>query len=431
VNYEETIEYLYNSAPLFQNIGKDGYKEGLYNTQALDVHFGHPHKAYQTIHIAGTNGKGSCAHTLAAILQAAGLRTGLYTSPHLKSFRERIRINGQPLPENYVIKFVKEERSFFEPLHPSFFELTTALAFKYFKDEKVDIAVIETGMGGRLDCTNIIRPILSIITNISLDHMQFLGSTLEQIAKEKAGIIKDKTPIIIGESTPETLSIFEQTASKVHASIVFAEDYPQIIESTSNYNDGSRDYRTVSLGTLHGELGGLCQEKNTNTIIHAIIELRKIGLKITDENIYSGFSNVCKLTGLQGRWQKISDNPTVVCDTGHNEGGFVYISKQLKAQTYKKLRIVLGMVSDKDIRAVLSLLPKNAIYYFTKAHIKRALDEKDLQQTAEQFDLNGYCYPNVKEAYQAALRDSTNNDFIFVGGSSYIVADFLSFLSQN
>ncbi len=431
MNYEETIEYLYNSAPLFQNIGKGGYKEGLYNTQALDAHFGHPHKAYRTIHIAGTNGKGSCAHTLAAILQAAGLRTGLYTSPHLKSFRERIRINGQPLPEDYVTEFVEQEKSFFEPLHPSFFELTTALAFKYFKDEKVDIAVIETGLGGRLDCTNIIRPILSIITNISLDHMQFLGNTLEQIAKEKAGIIKDGIPIIIGETTAETHPVFEQAALRANAHIVFAEDHPQIVESTSNCKDGSRDYKTLLLGNLHGELGGLCQEKNTNTLIHAIIELRKIGLRITDENIHSGFANVCKLTGLLGRWQKICDRPTVICDTGHNEGGFIYISKQLKAQKYARLRIVLGMVSDKDIRAVLTLLPKNAIYYFTKANIKRALDETMLQQIAEQFDLKGNCYQNVKEAYQAALSDAVDNDFIFVGGSSYIVADFLSFLSKN
>lgn len=431
MNYEETIEYLYNSAPLFQNIGKDGYKEGLYNTQALDAHFGHPHKAYRTIHIAGTNGKGSCAHTLAAILQAAGLRTGLYTSPHLKSFRERIRVNGQPLPENYVTAFVEQEKSFFEPLHPSFFELTTALAFKYFKDEKVDIAVIETGLGGRLDCTNIIRPILSIITNISLDHMQFLGNTLEQIAKEKAGIIKKGIPIIIGETTAETHPVFEQAALRASTHIVFAEDHPQIVESTSNCKDGSRDYKTLLLGDLHGELGGLCQEKNTNTLIHAIIELRKIGLRITDENIHSGFANVCKLTGLLGRWQKISDQPTVICDTGHNEGGFIYISKQLKAQKYARLRIVLGMVSDKDIRAVLSLLPKNATYYFTKANIKRALDETILQQIAEQFELKGNCYLDVKDAYQAALSDAADNDFIFVGGSSYIVADFLSFLSKN
>ena len=431
MNYEETIEYLYNSAPLFQNIGKDGYKEGLYNTQTLDVHFGHPHKAYRTIHIAGTNGKGSCAHTLAAILQAAGLRTGLYTSPHLKSFRERIRINGQPLPEDYVTEFVEQEKRFFEPLHPSFFELTTALAFKYFKDEKVDIAVIETGLGGRLDCTNIIRPILSIITNISLDHMQFLGNTLEQIAREKAGIIKDGIPIIIGETTAETHPVFEQAALRANAPIVFAEDHPQIVESTSNCKDGSRDYKTLLLGNLHGELGGLCQEKNTNTLIHAIIELRKIGLRITDENIHSGFANVCKLTGLLGRWQKINDRPTVICDTGHNEGGFIYISKQLKAQKYARLHIVLGMVSDKDIRAVLSLLPKIAVYYFTKANIKRALDETMLQQIAEQFDLKGNCYQNVKNAYQAALSDAADNDFIFVGGSSYIVADFLSFLSKN
>ncbi len=431
MDYEETIKYLYNSAPLFQNVGKEGYKEGLHNTKALDAHFGHPHTTYPTIHIAGTNGKGSCAHTIAAILQAAGFRTGLYTSPHLKSFRERIRINGQPLPQQYVVDFVEQEKAFFEPLHPSFFELTTAMAFKYFKDAKADIAVIETGMGGRLDCTNIIRPILSLITNISFDHTQFLGNTLEQIAREKAGIIKANVPTVIGEATSETRPVFEKAAQAVGTPIIFAEDHPQIRTSVCNYKDGSRDYQTMLLGKLHGALGGLCQERNTNTIINALLELRKNGLSFTDENIRDGFANVCKLTGLSGRWQKVSNRPTVVCDTAHNEGGFVFISKQLEAQKCQTMHIVFGMVSDKDIRSVLSLLPQKAIYYFTKAHIKRALDETELQQIAKQFDLKGNSYPTVEDAYRAALRDAAENDFIYVGGSSYIVADFLSFLSQN
>ena len=431
MTYEETINYLYNSAPLFQNVGKAGYKEGLDNTLALDAHFGHPHTAYPTIHIAGTNGKGSCAHTIAAVLQAAGLRTGLYTSPHLKSFRERIRINGQPVPEEYVTDFVNSERNFFEPLHPSFFELTTAMAFKYFKDEKVDVAVIETGLGGRLDCTNIVKPLLSVITNISFDHMQFLGNTLTKIAREKAGIIKEGTPVVIGETTAETRPVFEQTAATVHAPILFAEEHPKIISTTPDNEDGSRDYQTTLFGHLHGELGGLCQEKNTNTIINALLELRKTGLTITDANIRTGFAHVCSLTGLAGRWQKVHSRPTVVCDTGHNEGGFTYISQQLASQHCNTLRIVFGMVSDKDIRAVLALLPKKAVFYFTKAQIRRALDETELQQQAKLFDLKGNSYPTIAEAYSAALADSTENDFIYVGGSSYIVADFLSFLSKN
>ncbi|MFA6819644.1 MAG: folylpolyglutamate synthase/dihydrofolate synthase family protein [Bacteroidaceae bacterium] len=426
MTYQETISYLYQTVPVFERIGKDGYKEGLTNTLILDEHFSHPHLSFPTIHIAGTNGKGSCAHTIAAILQLAGKRVGLYTSPHLKDFRERIRVNGIPISEQYVIDFVENERHFFEALGPSFFELTTALAFKYFKESNVDIAVIEVGLGGRLDCTNIIHPILSIITNISFDHMQFLGHTLQKIAQEKAGIIKNGVPIIIGETIPETKPVFLEKAIQEQAPIFFAEEQQQIKSSLPNYEKGSRDFVTKDFELLHGELGGLCQEKNANTILNAVIELRKQGFSISNQNVKDGFAHVCETTGLMGRWQKVQNCPTVVCDTGHNEGGFTYISRQLQAQKCKTLRIVFGMVSDKDICAVLKLLPNNARYYFTKAEIKRALDENELKKMAENYGLQGNSFATVGLAYQAALKDSSPEDFIYIGGSSYIVADFLN-----
>jgi len=426
MTYQETISYLYQTVPAFERIGKDGYKEGLANTLTLDEHFDHPHLSFSTIHIAGTNGKGSCAHSLAAILQSTGKRVGLYTSPHLKDFRERIRINGIPISEQYVIDFVENERHFFEPLHPSFFELTTALAFKYFKECNVDIAVIEVGLGGRLDCTNIISPILSIITNISFDHMQFLGHTLKKIAQEKAGIIKKGIPIIIGEAVPETKPVFIEKAAQEKAPILFAEEHQQIKSSFPNYENCSRDFITKDFNLLHGELGGLCQEKNANTILNAVIELRKQGFNISDQNITDGFAHVCEMTGLLGRWQKIANNPTIVCDTGHNEGGFTYITHQLQAQKYKTLRIIFGMVSDKDICTVLKMLPQNAQYYFTKANIKRALDENKLREMAKSFKLEGISFPTVGLAYEEAFKDSSPDDFIYIGGSSYIVADFLN-----
>ena len=430
MNYEETLSYLYHSTPLFQHVGKAGYKEGLHNSHLLDEHFDHPHASYKTIHIAGTNGKGSCAHTLAAILQASGYRVGLYTSPHLADFRERIRVNGVPIPEERVIKFVADERNFFEPLHPSFFELTTTMAFFYFKEAKVDIAVIEVGLGGRLECTNIISPILSIITNISFDHTEFLGKSLPEIAREKAGIIKRTTPIIIGETHTETKPVFIEKAKEECAPILFAEEAPSIMSSQPNVEQGGIDYTTKAGLHIHGELGGLYQEKNTNTILTAIEALRLQNLPISDNAICEGFSHVCDLTGLMGRWQKVCDKPTVVCDTGHNEGGFAYLSKQLRAQKCKQLRIVIGMVNDKDIRGVMSQLPINARYYFTKANIPRALHENEVNHVATTFGLKGEAYATVGEAYTAAINDSDPKDFIFVGGSSYIVADFIVLLRK-
>ena len=426
MTYEETIEYLYNSVPMFQKVGAVAYKEGLSNTIKLDEHFCHPHKNFKSIHIAGTNGKGSCSHTLASILQAAGYKVGLYTSPHLKDFRERIKVNGKCVSEEYVIDFVENERHFFEPLHPSFFELTTAMAFKYFAESHVDIAVIEVGLGGRLDCTNIITPVLSIITNISFDHTQFLGDTLAKIATEKAGIIKNNVPVIIGEAIDETRPVFLEKAAENGSEIIFAEDDNEIL-SAELRPQGGIAYETKDYGKIIGELGGLYQAKNALTILCALKKLSEIGLRIDNEAITAGFANVCETTGLLGRWQKIKETPTVICDTGHNVGGWKYISRQLSMQKCEQMRIVFGMVDDKDVSTVMSLLPKNAIYYFTKPDNKRALDVNTIMEIGKKYGLTAKCFPNVKCAYQQALSESSPADFIFVGGSSYIVADFLSY----
>lgn len=429
MNYQETLNYLYNSTPVFEHVGAVAYKEGLQNTLALDKHFNHPHTNFKTIHIAGTNGKGSCSHSLASILQEAGYKVGLYTSPHLVDFRERIRVNGQCISEERVVKFVEDERKFFEPLHPSFFELTTALAFKYFDEQKVDIAIIEVGLGGRLDCTNIISPILSIITNISFDHTQFLGDTLAKIAAEKAGIIKKGVPVIIGEANEETSPVFQSKANGVNSDIVFAEDNA-IVTSSSPMADGGRRYNLSNNSTLIGELSGDYQERNMNTILCACNILKQMNIIKNDDVIAKGLTNICKNTGLLGRWQTIQNNPTVVCDTGHNVGGWNYLAPQIKRQQCNQLRIVFGMVDDKDINSVMYLLPKNAIYYWTQAESKRAIKAERVAEIAIKHDLRGEIFDNVEVAYTKALQDSNKDDFVFVGGSSYIVADLLTFLSR-
>lgn len=430
MTYEETIQYLFNSAPLFQHVGGAAYKEGLSTTHILDAHFNHPHNQYKTIHVAGTNGKGSCAHTIAAILQHTGLKVGLYTSPHLVDFRERIRINGEMMPQQYVIDFVEEERSFFEPLHPSFFELTTALAFKYFAEQHVDVAVIEVGLGGRLDCTNIISPMLSVITNISFDHTQFLGNTLAQIASEKAGIIKHKVPVIIGECNAETRPVFEHKAHEVEAPILFAEDNKEVLSSEFSdlYGHKLRHYTTRSFGDIYGELTGECQIKNANTILCALHSLSKI-FSVTHEDITYAFEHVCEMTGLRGRWQILQEHPTIICDTGHNTGGWQYLAHQLAqiATSSNKLHIVFGMASDKDIERVMSTLPHEACYYWTKASVKRATSEQTIANIATKYDLHGKTYSNVAEAYEAAVNNASTNDYIYVGGSSFIVADLLRY----
>ena len=426
MTYQEATTYLFTAAPLFQNIGAGAYKEGLSNTHLLDEHYGHPHEKFRTIHVGGTNGKGSTSHTLAAILQSEGYRVGLYTSPHLVDFRERIRVNGVMIPEKRVIGFVEQERSFFEPLHPSFFELATALAFQYFAEQKVDVAVIEVGLGGRLDCTNIIHPDLSIITNISFDHIQFLGNTLPKIASEKAGIIKQGVPAIIGEAGEEDVrTVFEQEAEKVGTRLIFAEEEKELISYTYSPTQGYT-YQTKTYGELHGQLSGFCQEKNTRTILAAVNELNKISYGISTASVAKGMSQVCQLTGLMGRWQTISTNPLTICDTGHNVGGMQYITKQLKETPHQRLHIIIGMVNDKDVNTVLSMLPKDAVYYFTQASVKRAMPVEEFAQKAEKHDLHGNSYANVELAYRAAKQNAEKNDLIFVGGSTFIVADMLN-----
>lgn len=429
MTYKETTEYLFNQMPMFERQGASGYKEGLSNTCALDAHFNHPHLNYRTIHVAGTNGKGSCAHTIAAILQTYGYKVGLYTSPHLRDFRERIRINGREISEEYVINFVEQERGFFEPLHPSFFEVTTAMALKYFNDMHVDIAVIEVGLGGRLDCTNIITPTLSVITNISLDHTQFLGGTPAKIAEEKAGIIKKGVPVVIGEASDETRRVFLDKAKKTGAPITFAEDTPEV-KSCKPANGGGILYETESWGEIYGELGGSYQQKNTNTIMHAVQILIKQGIingehEAIRQTLIEAFAKVTLQTGFAGRWQKVSDKPLVICDAGHNIGGWEWLGKQLASIQCNKMHIVFGMVDDKDISNVLKLMPQAAAYYFTKPNSKRALPEYVISEMAARYGLNGICCTTVKEAYEKALENASEEDFIFVGGSCYLIADFL------
>ena len=417
MNYQETTEYLFNSTPVFEKIGAKAYKPGLQTTFALDDHFGHPHQKYKTIHIAGTNGKGSCSHTLAAILQSQGYKVGLYTSPHLVDFRERIRVNGECVPEQYVIDFVEENRAFFEPLHPSFFELTTAMALKYFAEQKVDYAVIEVGLGGRLDCTNIITPILSIITNISFDHTQFLGNTLAEIAGEKAGIIKPGVPVVIGEYLPETRTVFEKKAKSENAPILFAQDFDVTRLENSEPSD------------VDMELKGSYQERNKKTILTALHILRQ-KLAVSDEAIREGFAHVCELTGLRGRWEKLNDAPLTICDTGHNLAGWSYLAPQINAVKAETKHIVFGMVDDKDVAHVLQLLKEmleNRVkYYWTQPSTKRAIPVEKLSELALKLGLHGSLYHSVKEAYNAALENAEKGDFVFVGGSSYVVADLLS-----
>ncbi|MBO5263600.1 MAG: bifunctional folylpolyglutamate synthase/dihydrofolate synthase [Bacteroidaceae bacterium] len=429
MTYDETVDYLFNCAPPFQQVGGAAYKEGLANSIALDNHLGNPHRRYRTIHVAGTNGKGSTSHTLAAILQAAGYKVGLYTSPHLIDFRERIRVNGKPVDKQFVVDFVERERDFFEPLKPSFFELTTAMAFSYFAQEEVDIAVIEVGLGGRLDCTNIITPELCIITNISPDHTQFLGNTIGEIAAEKAGIIKKDIPVIIGETTEEMRKVFTQKAQQEGAPITFAEENSHILQAT--HSSKGIEYTTRYHERITGELRGDYQVKNANTILAAVHALLKKGYKITVDNIRTGFANVCSLTGFMGRWQTISNAPRTICDAGHNVGGIKHVTEQLAHEQYTTLRIVFGMVGDKDINSVLAMMPRNAIYYFTQASIKRALPADKLREMAKEHGLLGSIHPDVASALAAATNDSAAGDLIFVGGSCFVVADLLASINRQ
>ncbi len=424
MTYNDTIQYLYDRLPVFHHIGSAAYKPGLDNTIRLMNALNNPHTQYKTIHIAGTNGKGSVSHMLAAVLQQAGYKVGLYTSPHLVDFGERIRVNGQMIDQQYVINFVSNHKNLFSDIEPSFFEATMAMAFNYFADCKVDIAVIEVGLGGRLDSTNIIQPELSVITNISFDHVGFLGDTLAKIAFEKAGIIKHHTPVVIGEALPETRPVFEAKATNEDAPIFFAEE--RITVSFKSYTGAKMLVNTSDKQSFLVGLSGIYQLKNIATVLTAVEQLNQLGFQLPENAVSKGLELVTEITGLQGRWQTLQQHPQVVADTGHNVGGIRFVVEQLKAQSYKTLRIVIGMVNDKDISTVLGLLPVEAHYYFTQADIVRALPASELQQMAKTHDLDGSTYSSVKQAVHAAINDAQPDDFIFIGGSNFIVGEALA-----
>jgi dihydrofolate synthase / folylpolyglutamate synthase len=423
MNYQETLDYLYAQLPMFHRIGAAAYKNTLENTLALDRFWNHPHRKFRTVHVAGTNGKGSVSHSLAAIMQCAGYKTGLYTSPHLVDFRERIRINGAMISEEAVVGFVEQFKRFNENsrLEPSFFELTVAMAFDYFAAEQVDVAVVEVGLGGRLDSTNIITPDLSLITNISFDHTNLLGNTLSAIAGEKAGIIKPGIPVLIGESHPETRGVFLEKAEQVGAPVFFAEERARAEKLNDNVfrlKGPNSEAFELSYG-----LNGDYQSKNLATVYAAVDLLRKQGYTISDEALVRGLAEVCSLTGLQGRWQTLGTHPLVICDTGHNEAGIAYVVKQLEKTPHLNLLMVIGMVNDKAIDKVLALLPREAFYYFTQAAIERALGADELRRQAQVCGLNGSSYPSVKAALEAALAQAGPDDLVFIGGSTYVVGE--------
>lgn len=426
MNYKQTLQYLYDRLPVFHHVGAAAYKPGLENTIRLMNALNNPQSLYRTIHIAGTNGKGSVSHFLAAVLQKAGYKTGLYTSPHLVDFRERIRVNGEMIEQKYVVDFVEQHKNLFNEIEPSFFEATMAMAFNYFADSEVDIAVIEVGLGGRLDSTNIIQPILSVITNISFDHVNFLGDTLEKIAFEKAGIIKHKTPVVIGEILPETRPVFEAKAKLENAPIFYAEEKVKV--SLKEYEDDKMVVETSENKQFAVGLCGNYQLKNIATTLTAIEQLNKLNLEISETHWHEGLKNVSEITGLKGRWQVLQQNPTIIADTGHNVGGIQFVSEQLKAQTYSTLRIIIGMVNDKDISGVLALLPGDAIYYFTQANIERALSAEILQDKAKSYGLTGNVYLFIEQAIKSALSESESTDLIFIGGSNFVVGEALESL---
>lgn len=425
MNYQQTLDYLFEKLPMFSKLGESAFKKDLTNTLALCEALGNPHQKFKTIHIAGTNGKGSVSHSLASVLQSAGYKTGLYTSPHLKDFRERIRVNGQLCSEAFVIDFTHRIQPSIEKLEPSFFEITVAMAFEWFAQQQVDIAIIETGLGGRIDSTNVITPELSIITNIGYDHMHMLGNTLPLIAAEKAGIIKPGVPVIIGEVLPETKPVFEQTATDKQAPLIYAQE--QYYLSDWHYQ---RHHLQLTVADKHDirhsytlDLPGVYQTRNILSTLIAIDVLRSKGWNISNEQLSQGLLHVKKQTGLHGRWELIKEHPDVILEVCHNEDGVKQMIRQLELCTYNELHLVIGMVKDKDIHKVLSLLPSTAHYYFTRAQIPRALDENELAQQAAAFQLKGHTYPDVNTALQAAQTQAHDKDLIIVCGSIFLVAE--------
>lgn len=434
MNYQQTIQYLYTQLPMFTRDGASAFKKDLTNTIELCKRLGNPQHQFKSVHIAGTNGKGSTSHMLAAILQTAGYKTGLYTSPHLKDFRERIRVNGQMISEQTVIDFVALHQIDFNEIEPSFFEMTVALAFDVFAKEQVDIAIIEVGLGGRLDSTNVITPLLSVITNIGWDHMNMLGNTLQLIAGEKAGIIKPGIPVIIGENQPEIAPVFIDKAKQQGSDIKFASDEWAIGDNSKVKNQKSKtEFEYIDLTITHHsqlttyylqlDLTGTYQQKNVKTVLSAVDELRMQGFVITDNHIATALRQVKTLTGLHGRWEVLNMQPLTICDTGHNPDGIQEVIKNIAATKHQRLHFVIGMVNDKDITKVLAMLPTNATYYFCKPDIPRGLDAESLKLQAEEFGLHGDTYTSVKAALQSAQANAGDNDLVFVGGSTFVVAE--------
>jgi dihydrofolate synthase / folylpolyglutamate synthase len=431
LTYKEAIDFLFSSLPMYQRVGKAAYKTNLKNTLALDEYFGHPHKNFHTVHIAGTNGKGSVAHMLASVMQSAGYRTGLYTSPHLKDFRERIRVSGNMISRKEVIGFVEDHRGILEKIEPSFFEMTVAMAFNHFIREKVDIAVVEVGMGGRLDSTNIISPLVSVITNIGMDHSSFLGNTLQKITVEKAGIMKPGIPVVIGEMQDEISDVFFREAEKTGCSLTFADNEYRIDYSTMNQSgrqvmqvQGSRD---TGLENLELDLLGIYQRKNVITLFKVIDILNDSGKLSLDENVIrAGLRDVSGLTGLRGRWEILSREPLVVCDTAHNSEGIEEVVGQIRQIPWKKLHIIIGFVDDKDPSGLLKQLPQDADYYFTQAAIPRAMDKEKLAMEALKYGIHGQLCMTPVSALALARENAGEQDMIFVGGSTFVVADVIN-----
>ncbi len=426
LNYTESIELLFSKLPMFNRVGAAAIKKNIDNTLALCERLGNPHHQFKTIHIAGTNGKGSASHTLAAILQTAGYKTGLYTSPHLFDFRERMRVNGEKINKDFVSAFTTKTAPWFDEIEPSFFEITVAMAFDYFANQKVDIAVIEVGLGGRTDSTNIISPELSVITNIGWDHMNLLGNTLPEIAWEKAGIIKSNIPVVIGETQKEIVNVFEEEAKMVNTSLFFADNFHKIknydfIENHLQVEIESYNNPTTKVYNL--ELTGLYQQKNLITVLEAVNQLQSKGWDITDEHVSIAVNQVRKITRFHGRWELLQSNPRVIVDVGHNEDGFKQILQQLAVTRFKQLHLIIGMVKDKDVDRVMALLPENAQFYFTRADIPRAMPETDLAEIASKYQHFGKCFANVNIALNEALNNANPDDLILICGSVFLAGE--------
>jgi dihydrofolate synthase/folylpolyglutamate synthase len=429
MTYERTIEFLYSQLPVYHRIGKTAYKANLDNTFKLDRYFDHPHLKYKTVHVAGTNGKGSVSHMLASILYEAGYKTGLYTSPHLKDFRERIKVDGEMITEEEVVVFVETHKSVIDFIKPSFFELTVAMAFDHFANKKIDIGIIEVGLGGRLDSTNIINPFLAIITNIGHDHLDLLGPDLDDVSREKAGIIKRSVPVVIGETQICSEKVFKDKADELDAGIFFADKKYKCISGELDFKSGIRRMELVNRISktsifVETPLGGIYQEKNIPTVMQAV-DILRTGFSIDSTDLINGLKNVTKNTDLKGRWQILGANPLIICDTGHNKEGLEYVMDQISTINKTRLHIVIGFVNDKDLTTILSLFPVNAIYYFTKASIPRALNENDLRTEAIKYGLEGMAYPDVKDALKAAIKVADRDDMIFIGGSTFVVAEVI------